>query len=136
MGCSRMLVRRAAEEAGGVLGDAMALHQDALSLTDHDAPSDGGNQRRPPLATIRKMSCRCYRPRQVLRWTLASIRIRHRGLRPTHTGTRHHPPRPLEVGRCDVWLCRLSLTLQVTGEGRRPSGQDFLQSLALVRADH
>jgi hypothetical protein len=37
-----------------VLGDAMALHQDALSLTDHDAPSDGGNQRRPPLATIRK----------------------------------------------------------------------------------
>jgi hypothetical protein len=54
MGCSRMLVRRAAEEAGGVLGDAMALHQDALSLTDHDAPSDGGNQRRPPLATIRK----------------------------------------------------------------------------------
>jgi hypothetical protein len=34
--------------------DAVALHQDALSLTNHDAPSDGENQRRPPPGTIRR----------------------------------------------------------------------------------
>jgi hypothetical protein len=46
---------------------------------------------------------------------------------PKAIGTRHHAPRTLEVGKCDVWLCRLSVTLGEIRHDRRPSGQDFSQ---------
>ncbi len=48
----------------------------------------------------------------------------------------HHAPRPLEVGKSDAWPYQLIVLLGETRQGRRPSGQDFMQSRALVRADH